>query len=251
MNNIYDILPKEIWISIILELPCKFIYNLYYVSTEFRKLCYEEDLIKRRKFKDYPRITERCKSYIVYDHIGKHYNTNGEIVNNRRLKIAVNSARNNPKALKLMLGALLDKLYNNNIDLVRGDLIDFEVDKGIFLFDGENIVDTYIGSDITLPKDMDIIKDNLPLEYWRGTKFNKIIFNCNLIKFRDQLISDIIYNDIPFGPVNSTWFLSNNKKYIIAFPKYLSLSEIKEKFVNDEIFLISNNIFGCITFACK
>jgi len=249
MNNIYDIFPKEIWIGIILELPCKFIYNLYYVSTEFKQLCYEEDLIKTRKFKGYPRITGCCKSYIVYDHIGKHYNKNGEIVDNRRLKIAVNSARNNPKALKLMLSTLLYKLYNNNVDLVRGDLIDFELNKGIFLFDGENIVDTYSGNDNTLPKDMDIVKDSLSLEYWRGTKFNNITFNCNISLFKDQLINNISHNNLNFGSVNSTWFLSNDKKYVILFPKYITLS--KGKFVNDDIFLIFNDFFGCVTFAFK
>jgi len=251
MNNIYDILPKEIWISIILELPCKFIHNLYYVSTEFKQLCYEEDLIKRRKFKGYPRITGRCKSYVIYDCIGKHYNANGEIVDNRRLKISVNSTRNNPRALKLILNAMLDKLYNNNIDLVRGDLIDFEVNKDVFLFDGENIIDTYSGNDNFLPEDMDIVKDNLLLEYWRGTKFNNITFNCNISSFKDQLINNITHNNINFGPVNSTWFLSNDKNYVILFPKYISLSEIKEIFVNDEILFISNDIFGRVTFACK
>lgn len=254
MNNIYDIFPKEIWINIILELPCKFIYNLYYVSTEFKQLCHEEDLVKQRKFKGYPRITGHCKSYVIYDCIGQHYNTNGDLVDNKTLKRSILLVRHNPKSFKLMLDNILAKLYDNNTDLVRGDLIDFEIGGALFLFDGENIIDNYYDHNFTLPKDMDIINDNLPLEYWRETGltgFNKITFNCNISLFKDQLINNISYNDIPFGPVNSTWFLSNDKKYIIGFPKYLSSSEIKEKFINDKILLIYHDIFGRVSFACQ
>ena len=40
-------LPKEIWIVIILQLPCKYISNLYNVDDQFKNIIMQENLIKK------------------------------------------------------------------------------------------------------------------------------------------------------------------------------------------------------------
>jgi hypothetical protein len=230
MNNIYDIFPKEIWVLIIYELPCKLIYNLYDVHDQFEELCRQEDIIERRKLKGYPRKSGHCKSYGVCNYIKNYVE--------------------NVYPIRLILNDTLDRLYEDNTDLVRGDLINFEIDDNdVFLFDGEKIVENYVLHKCILPKDMDIINDNVPAEYWGNTKFGNFSFNFNTVIVKEQLINNI--HDDTFSITNGTRFLLNNKKYTILFPKKLLLLEIKEKLNNDEIFLTINSMFRTNTFLCE
>lgn len=244
MNDIYDVFPKDIWVLIIFELPCKFIYDLYDVSYKFKELCNKENIIEKRKLKGYPRESEHCKSYGVYNYKGNVYNNNGDIIDNGPLKIIMKNIRSNPDLVKLTLNDTLDRLYEDNTDLVRGDLINFEIgDKSTFLFDGEKIIDTYVENICVLPKDMDIINDNVPISYWRKTKFEHLNFSFDSFKFKDQLMNNIVYSD-KFGAVNHSFFMLNNKTYVIMFHKQLSIEEIKEILKNDNLSLFINSLFS-------
>lgn len=249
MNDIYDIFPKDIWILIILELPCKFIYNLYDVSYKFKELCDEKNIIEKRKLKGYPRKSGYCKSYGAYNYKGNVYNNNGDIIDNGLLKVVMKNIRFNPDLVKLTLNDTLDRLYEDNTDLVRGDLIYFEMgDRSVFLFDGEKIIDTCMKGKNILSKDMDIINDNLQSEYWRGIRFG---FNFNTCLVKEQLLNNIKHNNDTFASINHTIFMLNDKTYTILFPKNLSLLKIKEKLNNDKLFLTMSSMFGPNTFACE
>lgn len=244
MNDIYDIFPKDVWILIILQLPCKFIYNLYDVTYKFKELCDEENIIQTRKLKGYPRKSDHCKSYGVYDYKGNVYNNNGDIIDNACLKVIMKNIRSNVYLVKLTLNDTLDRLYEDNTDLICGDLVNFEIgDKSTFLFDGEKIVDTYIGRNIIFPYNLDIINNNTQLSYWKGTQLENFKFYFDHLKIKDELMNNIICN-YKFGNIHHTHFLSNNKKYVIMFSRILSILQIKEKIKEDKFFLLENNVFG-------
>jgi len=244
MNDIYDIFPKEIWITIILEIPCKYIPNLYDVSYKFKELCCKENIIERRKLYGYPRKIGHCKSYGVYNYKGNVYNNGNIIQDNGSLKMIMKRVRSNASIVKLVLNDLLDRLYEDNTNLIRGDLINFEIgDNSTFLFDGEKIIDTYVGNICALPKEFDIINDNVPIEYWRNTKFENLKFYFDIRIVKEQLINNIYYSNNRLEK-NNTLFLLNDKRYIIMFPKKLSLLEIKEKLKNDNLSLFINSLFA-------
>ena len=133
------------------------------------------------------------------------------------------------------------------------------------MFDGERIVDTHIGNDNILPKterfrlegipflpkDMDIINDNLPIGYCDNTKFEYFSFNFNTHPVKEQLMNNIEHINDSTNIINYTWFILNDQKYIIMFIKNLSILDIKEKLNNNEIFLTMGGIiFGTNTFSC-
>lgn len=261
MDNIYDIfpktctfpvggfslLPKEIWITIILEIPCKFIPKLYDVTHQFKELCVKENIIEKRKMRGYPRTTGHCESYGVYNYKGNAYDPKGNIIYNGFVKVIMRAIRYDNAHVRLLLDDTLDELYKDNINLVRGDLVNFEIGNGsIFLFDGEKIIDTYRGDDTIILDDFDIINDNIPTGYWRGTGFScKFFFNIILIK--EQLMNNIVLND---GMISHMLLLLNNRKYTIMMSEIVSMSEIKSILINDKISLsiigmcgINNDIF--------
>jgi len=135
MDNIYDIFPKEIWITIILKVPCKYISKLYDVAPQFEKLCCVENIIERRKLYGYSRKNGRCKSYDVYNYRGNVYTNNGGIIqDNGSLKIIMKKLRSNASIVKLVFNDVLDRLYEDNTDLVRGDLINFEIGMEVLFY---------------------------------------------------------------------------------------------------------------------
>ncbi len=65
MDMNIDILPEELWCQILLELPCKLIIDMHYVSHKFKILCDKYDIINKRKMKGFPRKSGQCKAYDV------------------------------------------------------------------------------------------------------------------------------------------------------------------------------------------
>lgn len=53
--NSFDILPTELWIHIILNIPCKYIPKICNISRQFKDLCDQENLFQKQKMKGFPR----------------------------------------------------------------------------------------------------------------------------------------------------------------------------------------------------
>ena len=238
--NIYDILPKEIWITIILKVPCKYISKLYVVNHQFEKFCNEENIIERRKLQGFPREIGHCKSYDVYNYKGS-------------LREIMKNVRSNANIVKLVLNDALNRLYEDNTELIRGDLIDFEIgNNDVFLFDGEKIIDIYIivPNVYVFPDDLDITNNNVSIEYWKNTKLGNFKFYFNNALVKEQLMNNIIYSD-KFGTINHTGFILNNKIYAITFMKKLSLLEIIEKIKDEKMCLFVDSPTNNAIFYCK
>lgn len=185
--NIYDILPKELWISIILELPCRYIYNFRDIDDISKDLCDTENLIHKRKMKGFPRMNG-CY---------KHHNVLG--------------CEGNVRGRKLELYNIAENLD----DLIRGDFVSLKNSRTsqLFIFNGEKILNDSImvNFELILPNEFDPINDNVSIKYWEFHSTN-INFSVNIFSLREQILTNIsIVNDIIF-----TSFLSNNIKHVIV-----------------------------------
>lgn len=169
--NIYDILPKDIWVHILLDLPCKYIRNFYDISIECKNLCIKENIIERRKIKGFPRMTGQCENFQVENFIlfipnEILYNTN--ICDHQKFNIIFDN--------------ILTKLYDDNVDLVYGDIVNIGIFNGIFIFDGEKFIDLYknINTIIPLTGENTI---NVPVKYWRHELLQEADFIFDILKY--------------------------------------------------------------------
>lgn len=190
MNNLLE----ELLILIILELNCKGIIFMHRVSKNFNRLNLHL-LLEQKKFKNFPRKEGYCISHRISEHI--------KTLNLDQLKLdAVNY------------------LYDNNADLVYGDIVVFDhlydkirLDKyssdcNKCIYDGIKIININYNHfyDGYLPNQFRVIENNVSLRYWKETndmiriKYNQIIwFNHKLVI--DQCIGNISYeynNDIHY-----------------------------------------------------
>jgi len=262
MTDIFNIFPKDIWIKIISLLRCKFIYDIRITNKQFNVLCIEQKFIEKRKFFDYPRKTNQCECYDISKYldlyISKYYNIQiSDITESIRVMLSFDdyvemcktSYNNN------LLEDILDKLYDDNIELVRGDLIYFRFEH-VYLFDGEKLYNTKKGSISVFPDDLDIIKDNLSFGYWDYNKKwdfcdkrDRIwnFFNGSRFCFNNNIKEEIL-NNFDHNRSNKIFFILNNKKYTIVSHKKNFLDILR----NDHIYLcikIDNDllrIFGKI-----
>lgn len=79
-----------------------------------------------------------------------------------------NSKRKNKTILKDISNSLLDVLYDNNVDLICGDIINFGDVSEDFLFDGDTIIENKIydlrnNSYYIIPDDLSPIENNVPI----------------------------------------------------------------------------------------
>lgn len=230
MNNIYNIFPKDIWILIILEIPCKYIYNLSDANDQFKELCINENIIEKRKFKGFPRKSGHCEVFNVSNYEGNVYYENNILVSGNFADILETHRYINIKAVKLIFSEILDRLYYHNFNLIKGDLIDCK--HLIFIFDGEEIILTnyntnyktkkiytgYFANNYSsiLPYEFNLIKYNIPSKYWNGRGLGDdtaFYFNCR--DYKTELINKIIYDEN--HKLYRTEFISNDKTYIIMF----------------------------------
>lgn len=217
--NIYNIFPKELWISIILEIPYKYILNLYDVNDQFKYLCDTEDLLNKRKLLGFPRSNGHYKCHDISQYCGSFYNTKNVLVNGRSNKLLLQNRYSNNE-IYLILSVLFDKLYENDIDLIAGDLLDTKGIKMILLFDGETIVNitnvenngTINNNKKTIPKHLCPIKNKLSIEYWDNSLLTCSNFMFDIRDIRKELIENISHNE---HGVMYTWFILNKKPYVI------------------------------------
>lgn len=233
--NIYNIFPKDIWTLIILELPCKYIPNLYDVDNQFKDLCVKENIIEKRKLKGFPRSNGHCEVFDVSSYILNKYDIAGDFNYND------------------ILDETLIKLYKDDVDLIRGDLVNFKTGyKTIFLFDGEQLVNTYQKLNSIFPEDFDIVNDDIPSKYWFGHGgvgwgcFNRSLFAFNTYSVKEQLIKNCKCNNQI--NVKHTWFTLNNKIHVIL---YTGQNEFTNLLKNDKIYLEVNLNVNLLHFNIK
>lgn len=206
MSNI----PDDIWLLILWELNNNVILKICKVLPRLKILENKYNIININKMERFPRISGHCAAYDV---------------SNLDMKLKTF------KTLNDQLKYTLDKLYELEYDLVRGDLICFKgldhtTNDGTFIFDGcgLRVLDRRYDVDGSIPKEFTIINNNVPVNYWNHeTKYNipklsAIIINRGIMgnihwfdhsSVRDQCIDNIDYDYM------CTYFAMNDKKYSI------------------------------------
>ena len=181
--NIFNIFPEEIWINILMYVPCYKLTEMSTFSGQFQDIIEKDNLIERKKYKEYPRKSGSCKTHNIYD-----------LDEVKKLNISVEDGINIDELHEILtplLPQLLIKLYDLNYDLVRGDLICFSENKyklnyGVYIFDGAEIInlDTSNPEDLfesgLLPYGFTTIINDVPLHI--GNIICHIVIMFGLIK---------------------------------------------------------------------
>lgn len=140
---------------------------------------------------------------------------------------------------KFVSDGLLDVLYENNVDLVCGDMINFGDVSEDFIFDEETI--TYFRTDnceYIIPDDLCLIEYNIPIKYWYKRGLRDIMFSISITNIRHELIRNISYNNYR---IKYTWFTINNCTYVIYHRNPCLLDRLGKK-DNIIVYLISNHV---------
>jgi len=244
-NNIYDIFPEDIWLLIILELPCKLIPKMYDVSKEFIPLVIRHNLIEKRKYKGFPRKSGQCLVHDVSEYSGKIYDNNELYYEGNFGELLSKKGYNGPKLLRLISDAVLDKLILGNINLIKGDIMVFNPGRGckdIFIFDGEKI----IGNEgfILFPDEFSV--NETSRNYWCV----RSVFDCNpMIKFYHRhMIEELINNITDTENIVFTYFYINNIPYVIIMGHNRSKyhDNFKKIILNNEslyLYVFLNNLY--------
>jgi len=216
-KNIYNIFPKELWVKILLNLNCKDVDVLINKSLQFKNLINDENIKERVKMRGFPRLSGHCESFDVSQFVD---DMNHEL-----------SSRN--FLTEEIFNYILEKLYDSNYNLVRGDLICFEGlnsyrNDGVYIFNGNKIVElSYEIDDYGhLPEEFTVINNNVPIRYWQYNEDHKGISHNNLVWFDHKLVKQqCIDNIIDVNDELFTTFKYNNKIYKI----YAYRSEFDEE----------------------
>lgn len=239
--NVFNILHKELWIHIILNIPCKYISNISNISRQFKDLCDHENLFYKQKRKGFPRKSGCFKYHDVTEYEGFLYNKYKALIKCNFSNIFRNSKPKNKTILKDISDSLLDLLYENNVDLICGDIINFGDVSEDFLFDGETIIDNKIcclGGNFyyIIPDDLSPIENNVPIKYWNKNGLLDILFTISITNVKNELIQNISTNSYQLA---YTWFTLNNCTYVI-YHKNLNLLTIDKLRKKDNIIVYLN-----------
>jgi hypothetical protein len=220
--NVKDILPNDVWIKIMIEyLNYKNVIILCFTSKQFKTL-YDEnnvkEIIKRRGF---PRLKGTCRLINIEKLLNDLKITTGHLTFKKYQKI------------------FLNKLYDDNYDLVRGDYFyvkDKDNDlKNILnlIFDGIKLLDThdrefYVGN-------------NIPIDYW-DKKVCGMIWLEDDKNIKNQCCNNIIKNGIEI----STTFNYQNKLYkIVGYNRIMhytiSVDNFKLIFSSEDMVLLTSD----------
>lgn len=160
------------------------------------------------------------------------------------------------------LKAALTILKMSSADLIFGDLIVFESvsgyrNEGVAIFDGNKIVRLYYDVDDygSLPKKFQVIKDDVPIDYWkdldnqRGIKHNDIVWFDHKI-VRDQCLKNLKYQKNSDNKyVIHTYFIYNSKTYYIIF-EYVDFLQENDIHYDEETYRISDETVILICNKC-
>lgn len=221
----FNTLPEELIINIIEKFPCRTLYFIKNVNRKLKDIVIKHDLMNKAKMQGYPRKGGHCYEFNI------EYGDKTE-----RLTLT------------------LDYLYQQNADLVRGDLIAFEMinrPSKVHIFDGCRIINLednphpVESTSLIIPKEFNTITNDIPLNYWENDEnycglvgyycyihddnrsyYYRDVVWLGISKIRDQLLKN----------VNSTGtksrFVYNEIEYVI---------EIGMNNIDDYKLFISNN----------
>ena len=136
----------------------KTIKYLHYVLCNARKLNLRE-LLNLRRSAAYPRSSRHCNMHYM----------SGAIINLKN-KFIVSDSR---------LFLTMEYFDSLNIDVVKGDLVKFDSDGIICIFNGQKIIhldyaDNEYGA---LPREFHVIENDVPIRYWHNYCLNLVWFN--------------------------------------------------------------------------
>lgn len=241
--DIFDVLHKELWIYIILKIPYIYMHNVCNISKQFKDLCNQENLFQ--KIKGFPRKSGHFKyhditRYEAFLRMINHKNDKYRTLTKCNFNdIFRKNKSHNKNIAKSISYQLLDTLYENNIDLVSGDIINFGDVSEDFLFDGEEIIDIKIHDmrhNLIIPNDLCPIKNNVPIKYWNKSGLEDILFTIQITDIRDELIRNISTNNYQIA---YTWFTLNNCIYVI-YHNNLNLLTADRLYKKDNIIVYLN-----------
>ena len=211
-SNILNILPEELWIKIILELPCHTISNICKIK-QFDELCKKHDLFNKKKFKGFPRKQGYCGTY----NIGNLIKLNLEQFNN--LLIESKDYLEGLSPFHDLLECLIDTL-----DMVRGDLLyfDHKDTDHFYIFNGCNVrlLDYELDESGVLPSEFTIINNGVPSDYWYASDKNIGIPMNEYVWFNHSTVRDQLINNVKFDKKDNmifTKFVFDNVEYAIIF----------------------------------
>lgn len=217
------ILPKELWKQILLELQHNNICLMIYTCKYFDKLCKEENFLKLRKFKGFPRLS---KGFNSIEHEEGHSEIH-DVSINKDVLLSMNISEDHEYYKSQSL--VLDEIYKTNVNLIRGDFIMFDKynqKSNVFIFDGIKII-KIIPADFFdsrhVPQDFTVINHDVPIFYWYNIStligWHNIWFDHRSV--REQCISNIKYEE-DYGQyetvdklIMTTYFEYKNIKYVI------------------------------------
>lgn len=183
----------ELWSKIFEKQDCETILNVKLTCRSFNKICLQDDLYIKRKFRSFPRLEGACSIVYHTDNWVKNSSSREEIIK------FLNMRRNN--------------IINEN-DICRGDLIYFMIGGGryeLFFFDGDKVID----HDGNLPDKLRIINDNVPINYWDNTLFKYCTKWFDSTFVQQQCINNVSLNlDMEQG---ETKFNYNGKTYTMIY----------------------------------
>ena len=274
--NITD-LPDDILILIFLNLNCDEITIAHKILKRFNL----EYLLNLRKNKGYPRLNGHCiihhipKSVIQANYDGETPDVSNDSDDSYDYNADHNLDHPDPYSDEYKNITILNYFLNENIEIVKGDIVIYNnhnnAENGFLLyrvtddmskfnnkyyehqariFDGRKLIklDHYefknLGNRQYLPKDFNVIENNVPINYWSNSdhsfinehkiirnkyyeaKYYKNPFDFDIVRLNIKLVIDQCINNIkfkckPFKYIYMyTTFSIHNITYRIVYYKY-------------------------------
>jgi hypothetical protein len=209
MTNIFNIIPQDIWVKLMVKyLNHKEIIFLCLTSKQFKTLYDNNNIAETIKYRGFPRSTGKCEYFDAYDFCDDTFGTHHEAHDD------------------YYLDHVLNKLYDEGRDLVRGDKIaicnhDNNYYNIRYMFDGLKIV-RYDYYNNYLPEGFNIIINDrfnsaqhyIPIDYWFCERYC-----CDFMKFDHTIVKEQCCNNIKLTKTSLfTTFIYNGEQYkIIAY----------------------------------
>lgn len=248
----------------------KSLTSISLISKSYNNLIKTRNLLKIRKNYGFPRESWHCECHNIDCFDDDDYDNLNELLDiDFELEDIDNLYDDADEYLIIFCDYLLDKFYELDINLIRGDLlwehIGSNVNKTIFIFTGSKIIPLQLYKNKRiLPSEFTVIKNNVPVNYWKGEYYInnndlkrygvKGISNNSFVwlgvdeSIKDQCIQNIkndgmikFSNYSPFS-LNSdlqyTEFIINNKTYYIIIT-YLTTIELFINMINKTKILLT------------
>jgi hypothetical protein len=199
--NTITLVPQLIE-KICMFLPYKTVIAFSLCSKYINTYVKDENVVYKRKYLGYPRISGRCKTHNISqykDEIKFEFLFKPQKIQNFKRKSTTDllleiTGFKQPINRKSLLDQLLDFLGTKDVDLIRGDVLCYD-HYAKFIFDGRKIIDINYSAKIYghIPTKFTVISNNVPARYWSDVYINK------------KFIADNIQDTTSF-----VWFIVND-----------------------------------------